>query len=114
MRDLKRYTSGEIRRFLTGKGDELAQRIFREAGLSQQPPLQWKVWQDEFHPVAIESDSVFRQKTEYVHANPVRKGLVELPEHWWYSSARAFLGEKGGPLAIDGPGFTDGTESKRC
>jgi hypothetical protein len=31
------------------------------------------------------------QKIEYVHHNPVRKGFVEAPEHWVYSSARNYI-----------------------
>jgi putative transposase len=26
-----------------------------------------------------------------MHENPVRKGYVEMPEHWKYSSARNYL-----------------------
>lgn len=31
------------------------------------------------------------QKIEYVHNNPVRKGYVEAPEYWTYSSARNYI-----------------------
>ena len=29
---------------------------------------------------------------EYVHANPVRRGLVDSPDEWAWSSARCFTG----------------------
>jgi putative transposase len=33
---------------------------------------------------------VFKQKLEYVHANPVKAGLCTLPEEYYYSSARFY------------------------
>jgi len=32
---------------------------------------------------------MFDQKMEYIHNNPVKEGLVTLPEHYAYSSAHA-------------------------
>jgi len=36
---------------------------------------------------------------DYIHANPVRAGLVERPEHWRWSSAAYFAGAGRPPLA---------------
>ena len=33
------------------------------------------------------------QRLAYIHNNPVKRGYVDLPEHWRYSSARAYAGE---------------------
>jgi putative transposase len=38
---------------------------------------------------------------EYIHANPVRRGLCERPEDWLWSSAADHLGLRVGPLRID-------------
>jgi len=51
----------------------------------------YKIWANDFHPVALKSDRWVRQKIDYIHYNPVRKGFVELPEHWKYSSARNWI-----------------------
>ncbi len=37
----------------------------------------------------------------YIHANPLRKGLAETPEQWYYSSAAEWSGLREGPLRID-------------
>ncbi len=37
----------------------------------------------------------------YIHANPVRRGLVERPEDWLWSSARFWAGDVSGPLVMD-------------
>lgn len=44
-------------------------------------------WQPSRHPEAICSEAFYRQKANYLHANPCRKGLVRQPEHWRFSSA---------------------------
>ena len=38
---------------------------------------------------------MMRQKLEYMHANPVRRGYVDAPVHWRYSSARTYAGTGG-------------------
>jgi hypothetical protein len=51
----------------------------------------YKVWQEGFHPIGIDTAKFFQEKLEYLHNNPVRKGFVEEPEQWRYSSARNYL-----------------------
>lgn len=36
-----------------------------------------------------------RQKLDYIHQNPLRRGYVDQPEHWRYSSARDYQGQPG-------------------
>ena len=38
---------------------------------------------------------MMRQKLDYIHQNPVKRGYVSDPTHWRYSSARNYLGEPG-------------------
>jgi len=37
----------------------------------------------------------------YIHNNPVRKGLVETPDQWHYSSASEWDNNRAGPILID-------------
>jgi REP element-mobilizing transposase RayT len=46
-----------------------------------------RFWQPSRHAVAIERESVWQQKLDYLHENPCRKGLVRNPMDWRYSSA---------------------------
>ena len=50
-----------------------------------------QVWQEGVHPQAIIDDEMMRQKLEYLHNNPVKRGMVASPEHWRYSSAHEWL-----------------------
>jgi hypothetical protein len=50
-----------------------------------------RFWQPTQHPVGIVSDRFWKQKMDYLHDNPCRKGLVLRPEDWRFSSARYWL-----------------------
>jgi putative transposase len=91
MRDFGTHTSREIRRSLSSDGRREMLQLFRTAALESGRGNEYKVWQEGFHPIGIDSEGFFRQKLEYVHNNPVRKGYVEQPEHWKYSSARNYI-----------------------
>lgn len=54
---------------------------------------QRRFWQPTQHPVGILSEKFWKQKMDYLHHNPCRKGLVLRPEDWRFSSARFW--EKG-------------------
>jgi putative transposase len=52
--------------------------------------------------------NIFREKTvptviDYIHANPVRRGLVERPTDWEWSSARFWDGRTDVPIRMDDP-----------
>ncbi len=50
-----------------------------------------QLWQEGMHPQQIQNVEMLRQKITYIHNNPVRRGCVDAPEHWRYSSARCYL-----------------------
>ena len=54
-----------------------------------------QMWQEGSHPQVIESPEVMWQKIEYIHNNPLRRGYVDDPIHWRYSSARCYAGQSG-------------------
>ena len=52
-----------------------------------------RFWQSGIHPEAIFSHKFWKQKVDYIHVNPPRKGLVLEPHQWRYSSAAYWLVE---------------------
>jgi REP element-mobilizing transposase RayT len=52
-------------------------------------------WQESVHPELIINDAMMAEKIRYIHENPVKRGYVDKPEHWRYSSARNYAGERG-------------------
>ena len=55
----------------------------------------YQFWQEGSHPEWIQNTEMLKQKVDYIHNNPVKRGYVDLPEHWRYSSARSYLNEEG-------------------
>ncbi len=53
------------------------------------------------HPQSIATDEMMLQKLEYLHHNPVKRGLVAAPEHWRYSSAHEWLAGAVPALRVD-------------
>src|SRR5262249_7666678 len=49
-----------------------------------------QLWQEGSHPQQIQNDEMMIQKLEYMHLNPVRRGYMDDPVHWRYSSARNY------------------------
>ena len=72
-------------------------RLFKAAHKVQST---YQVWEEGSHPQRIDHEDVMRQKLDYVHYNPVKRGYVDLPEHWRWSSARNYLGQPG-LIAVD-------------
>ena len=56
---------------------------------------QHQLWRDGLHPQEIQNEAMMCQKLEYIHDNPVRRGYVDGPMHWRYSSARDYAGLPG-------------------
>ena len=60
-----------------------------------------QLWQEGYHPQRIQSEKMLMQKIEYIHYNPVRRGYVDDPANWVYSSARNYLKDGKSILEID-------------
>jgi len=61
----------------------------------------YQVWQEGFMPKAIISDDMFRQKSDYIHFNPVKRGLANDVEKYELSSARDYYLRIKGRIVID-------------
>ena len=60
-----------------------------------------QVWQDSFKALPLWSSWMIWQKINYIHANPVKAGLVKSAKDYRWSSFRAFYHDSNEPLAID-------------
>jgi REP element-mobilizing transposase RayT len=56
---------------------------------------EFQLWQEGSHPEMIGHEEMMRQKLTYMHDNPVKRGYVDEPTHWRYSSARNYAGQPG-------------------
>lgn len=62
---------------------------FNEIWHSQGPFWQYQFW-DRF----VRHEKELKQRLEYMHMNPARKGLVKRPEEWRWSSYNSFALDK--------------------
>ena len=60
---------------------KMANQILRRRG---------RFWQRDYFDRAIRDERHLRAAVEYIHFNPCKAGLADAPEHWPYSSARAY------------------------
>jgi len=70
----------------------LKQGIARQLALRAQEPF----WQARYYDFNVWSEMKFVEKLRYIHRNPVKRGLVEKPEQWeWSSFGHYATGEVG-------------------
>lgn len=60
----------------------------------------YQIWQEGFHPQVILNEKMYEQKMNYIHYNPVKRGLVAEITDWKYSSAGFYFGDKGSLIEI--------------
>ena len=51
---------------------------------------EYQIWKRKPLQVDLYTPSVFEQKLNYIHNNPVKAGLCKYPEEYHYSSARFY------------------------
>lgn len=61
----------------------------------------YRIWQQGFHAVPLWSDWMVRKKIDYMHANPLRKGLVASAKEYPWSSFCAYHGLGNVGLSVD-------------
>lgn len=60
----------------------------------------FQIWTNNSHPVELVSAAMTAERLLYIHQNPVRAGIVTQAEHYLYSSASNYCGQRG-VLEID-------------
>ncbi len=96
---LKSPVSRAAKQFLLERGEQLwLERLTTKHGRRET----FRFWQPGGgFDCNLWSENPIENVIDYIHANPVRRGLVSRPTEWIWSSARASLGEKDVPLKID-------------
>jgi putative transposase len=80
MRDFKKY---------------IAQKAIKDMGVPSS-----QIWMPRYDRLVIVAEKVLRSKLNYIHNNPLKAGLVSVPEDWAWSSARAYAGFGDGVLKV--------------
>lgn len=99
MRDFKKYTSVQFKEKLINEHSKYLPIMKKEG--RRHKGQEFKLWNNRSDKVAIVSKKVLKTKLNYIHDNPVRKGLVDKPEHYKYSSAKDYLTNEESEIVID-------------
>jgi putative transposase len=60
-----------------------------------------RFWQPRFYDFNVFSEQKKNEKINYIHNNPVTRGLVSFPDQWRWSSFRAYSLREKGPVKMD-------------
>ena len=105
IRDFKGFTARKILRLIADNPQESRKewmlKLFAEAGLANSNVKKFQFWQQHNKPIEIWSYTVFLQKLNYIHNNPVETGFVTDPVDWKYSSARNYANNDHTVIEID-------------
>ena len=105
MRDLKKHTSRKVVEAIMNNPQESRKNwmlnMFGFYGKTNSNNEENQFWQEEYHPIMLDTQEKLIERFNYLHNNPVSSGLVWLPQHYKYSSAIDYLDEKPGLLPLD-------------
>ena len=91
----KSYTAKMLINCLAESGNQKILQQFKFYKKAHKKDREHQVWEEGSHGQLIQNEQMLRQKLDYIHLNPVKRGYVDKPEYWRYSSARNYLGQKG-------------------
>ncbi len=82
--DFRKFTGRRLADYCTANMPRCFAETLRTSATNDR---ERRLWQPSRHPVAIMNEPFWEVKLNYLHENPVRKGMVIQPDHWRYSSA---------------------------
>ncbi len=97
IRDFKKFTARKIiDAIATGNESrkEWMLKKFAFAGNRNSNNTTYQFWQQDYHAVQGSGNTMWNQRVQYIHNNPVRAGIVENAEDYVYSSARFYYNKK--------------------
>ncbi len=95
MAKFKSFTAREIINYLKKENVKtiLEQLAFYKK--AHKTTSEFQLWQEGIQPKQILSEKMMRERINYTHNNPVKRGYVDDGAHWRYSSARDYDGVDG-------------------
>ena len=96
IRDIKKYTSVKIIEAVKDNPQEsrkdLLMWMFERTGRYNPNNKIYQFWEQQSHPIELNTNIMLEQRLEYIHNNPVKAGIVLSPEDYLYSSAINYAG----------------------
>lgn len=93
VRDFKKYTSRELVKTINDLAESrkvwMLKKFSFEAKRSGRAS-HYKLWQDGFHPVLLDTNKKIEERLRYLHYNPIDAGFVKNERDWVNSSYLAY------------------------
>lgn len=93
IRDFKKHTNKKLIEAVSSNNESRKKWLlnkFSYEAKRRNRANNYKVWQDGFHPVILDSGDKIIQRIKYIHENPLETGLITKPEVWKHSSYNAY------------------------
>ena len=88
-------------RSLYGSGDNLISGSRKDGETWDTQMTSQRFWQARFYDFNVWTERKRVEKLRYVHRNPVKRGLVDSPEEWRWSSFRWYSCGEVGPVRLN-------------
>ncbi len=92
IQNFKKFTAKEILILLKTDSREWILYLLKYYKKKYKIESKYQFWQEGSHPEMIINLNMLNQKADYIHKNPVKRGLVAEEQDWLYSSARNLYG----------------------
>ena len=93
--EFKSYSARKIIDTMKNEGKYLFLKRLRVLKKNTKRDRTYQIWEQGFHPIQLPNEKILKQKLDYIHNNPVKRGFVGKAEHWKYSSAADYAGIPG-------------------
>ena len=105
LRDLKKFTSKQIFKAIKENPGESRKEwmlwMFIRAGKRNSNNKDFQFWQQDNHPIELNTAEMLKQRLDYLHQNPVRAGIVYEPQDYVYSSGIDYCTTMNGRILIE-------------
>ncbi|MCC9168774.1 transposase [Pontibacter sp. XAAS-A31] len=98
LRDFKKFSSKAIVKAIQEENESRKEWLlnrFSYAAANDTKTKNYKFWQEGNESKELHTNAFLEQKLQYIHQNPVVAEIVAAPEHYLYSSALNYTGQKG-------------------
>jgi len=98
VKDMARFKSFTARSIIDYLKQQNAKTILEQLSFYKKAHKQgrdFQLWQEGMQSKQIQSAEMMKERINYIHNNPVKRGYVDEPKHWRYSSARIYEGSQG-------------------
>lgn len=93
IRDFKKHTNKKLIEAVSSYNESRKQWLLSKFSYEAKRTNRannYKVWQDGFHPIILDSGNKIMQRIKYIHENPLETGLIIKSEDWKHSSYNAY------------------------